>query len=121
MTKAILEQIERQLSELDAEAMSFDHEEAEECKDTLVRIVDQAARISRRIETRSMQEVKQPPHRLTGQDRSIQQARDAMSRPGFKVIEGAPYEIAGGGKTVTKAETTYVRRSISVGKGNSDD
>ena len=45
MTKEKLEQIELQLSELDARAMSFDHKDAEQCKLALMRIVEKAAKL----------------------------------------------------------------------------
>ena len=43
MTKAVLEQIERELADLDVKAMAFDHKEAQQCKLALLRIAEKAA------------------------------------------------------------------------------
>jgi len=126
MTKAILEQIERQLSEMDAEAMSFDHEEAEQCKAALVRIVDQAVTVCQRLVAAKPPRSDQGPKGWQIDHAShFQQQRESMSRP-LHIPE-----FVGGGVTVTKVEATFVRvkedeqikprRSISVGKGNADE
>ena len=95
MTKAILEQIEKQMIELDAEAMSFDHEEAEHCKAALVRIAMRAATLC--------QEVSASPIRSVKGAARWQVNHDRMARE------------------VEHSARVSRRRSISVGKENADD
>lgn len=50
MSKDTLDCIERELSTLDAEAMSFDHEQAEQCKEALLRIIETVGHLYAQIQ-----------------------------------------------------------------------
>lgn len=94
MTKALLEQIEKQLAAMDPEAMSFDHEEAEQCKAALVRIAEKAATLCHKITARPERGSKSP--RFTASDQAARMAAH-------------------------EARVSRPRRVITVGEGNSND
>jgi len=101
MSKKKLEQIEHQLSKLDAEAMSFDHTDAEQCKLALGRIVETAVKLCTAIKADPSRE-NQKPKLQWDHNRMMQQA--TLTMPRKPVILGPPTSVTkvGGGKIVVK-------------------
>ncbi len=93
MSKKKLEQIERQLSELDVEAMSFDHEDAEQCKLALTRIVETAAKLCRAVEAKASRDGQEPKGWQFDHDAAIRQAKRDMPR-GPTILKVKPRPVS---------------------------
>jgi hypothetical protein len=100
MSKAKLEQVERELSALDPEAMSFDHTDAEQCKLVLVRIAEKAADLCRAIEAAPSRDDQRPKGWQHDTNAMIRQATSSMPR-GPRVLETRVEDVSKPAKTIT--------------------
>ncbi len=107
MSKKKLERIERQLSELDAEAMSFDHEDAEQCKLALTRIVEKAAHLCSAVTAKASRDGQEPKGWQFDHDAAIRQAKRNMPR-GPSIIESKPIDVSKPARTIT-----FIKRESS--------
>lgn len=104
MSRQVLEQIEQQLADLDPEALSFDHEDAENCRLALARIVNKAAALCQAISADPPREEQKATGWRYDADAMIRQAPASLPRRQIVVEAPEIVTVGGGSITITKSD-----------------